>query len=154
MRVVTSVALSFALWCALGCSRGRYDPVSLPVPTDITRIDVTSGDGRVLKQFKTSADIQRILNFLTSHRSGWRYSESGYPTPPVELFFYAGDKRMGTFGAGRYRADCRVPAPGFFESDLSQELYGIGGIGASEDDLKAFLDLLGMPEYSLATDDC
>jgi hypothetical protein len=108
----------------------------------------------VLKHLNTSADIQRVLNFLASHRSGWRYSESGYPTPPLELFFYRGDQRIGRFGAGLYRADCRDPAPGYFESDLSQELYGLGGIGASEDDLKAFLGLVGMPEYSLATDDC
>src|SRR5262249_24218649 len=139
------------------CSRShRYDPVSLPLPTNITRVDVTGSDGHVLKQINTSADIQRVLNFLASHRSGWRYSESGYPTPPLELLFYRGDQRAGRFGAGRYRADCRVPAaPGYFESDLpSPPLYGIGGIGASEDDLKAFLCLVGMPEYSLDTNDC
>jgi hypothetical protein len=70
------------------------------------------------------------------------------------LSFYRSNQRIGRFGAGLYRADCRDRAPGYFESDLSQELYGLGGIVASEDDLKAFLGLVGMPEYSLATDDC
>ena len=153
-RIVTLVALSLMSSLVVGCTRGRYDPVSLPIPTNVTRIDVKSSDGRVLKQLDSSADIQRVLGFLRSHRSGWRYSESGYPTPSLELFFYRGDQLIGRFGACRIRTDCGISAAGWFESDLSHELYGLGGILASAEDLEAFLRLVGMPEYSLAIDEC
>ena len=111
--------------------------------------------GRVLKQVVSSSEIERVVAFRASHRQHWEYSNTGFPTPPLELFFYRGDQRLGRFGAGRYRTDCRDPSPGYFESDLllngQLPLYGIG---ASEDDLRAFLALVGMPEYSLDTNDC
>jgi hypothetical protein len=153
------VAIAMAILSGCGPDDGEPAPPSPPralvLPTNVTRIDVNAPDGRVLKQVDSPSDIARIVAFLASHRSGWKYSNTGFPTPPVELFFYSGDKRLGRFGAGRYRADCRDYSPGYFQSDLalSGELP-LHGIGASEADLRAFLTLLGIPDYSLDTDDC
>jgi hypothetical protein len=153
------VALVMVAFAACDPEEGELAPPSVPrnltLPLDVTRIDVTAPDGRVLKQVVSSAEIQRVVAFLASHRHHGEYSNTGFPTPPLELFFYRGDQRLGRFGAGRYRADCRDPSPGYFESDLPLNgqlpLYGIG---ASEDDLRAFLALVGMPEYPLDTNDC
>src|SRR5213079_1406688 len=101
--------------------------------------------GRLLKQVDRPADIARIVAFLASHRAGWKYSNMGSPTPPVELLFYSGEKRLGRFGAGRYRSDCRDPSPGYFETDLASD----GTLhGETEADLSAFLNALDMPGYS------
>jgi hypothetical protein len=153
------LAFAMTTLAACGPEEGEQAPPSVPktltLPTDVTRIDVTTPDGRVLNQVVSSAEIQHVLGFLASHRKHWEYSNEGFPTPPLELFFYRGDQRLGRFGAGRYRADCRDPSPGYFQSDLPLNgqlpLYGIG---ASEDDLRAFLAVIGMPEYSLDTNDC
>jgi hypothetical protein len=160
MRVPFAVAaISMVIFSGCGPEDGEPAPPAPPrtltSPTNVTRVDVSAPDGRMLKQIGSRPEIERILAFLASHRSGWKYSNVGFPTPPVELFFYSGDHRLGRFGAGRYRADCRDPSPGYFESDLA--LNGqlpLHGIGASEADLNAFLVLLGIPEYSLDTNDC
>ena len=160
MRVRFLVAaIAMAIFPSCSPDDGEPAPPSTPrtltLPANVTRIDVAAPDGRVLKQLDSPSDIARVVAFLASHRSGWKYSNTGFPTPPVELFFYSGDKRLGRFGAGRYRADCRDYSPGYFESDLA--LNGelpLHGIGASEADLSAFLALLGIADYSLDTDDC
>src|SRR5690242_11020488 len=59
-------------------------PKTLTLPTNVTRIDVHTGyDGEILKRIDSSTDIQRVLDFLASHREGWLYSDSGFPTPPL-----------------------------------------------------------------------
>jgi hypothetical protein len=74
-------------------------PKTLTLPTYVTRIDVhTKYDEEILKRIDSSTDIQRVLDFLASHREGWLYSDSGFPTPPLELSFYSGDQRLGRFG--------------------------------------------------------
>lgn len=154
-RVSHAAVIMITLVLATSCSENVRSPHTLRVPTNITRIDVQAPDGRVLKRIDSSGAIQRVISFLLSRRKQWRYTDMGFPTPPLELLFYRGDQRLGRFGAGRYRADCRDPTPGYFESDLPRDgqlpLYDIG---ASEDDLHAFLALIGMPEYSLDTNDC
>jgi hypothetical protein len=119
---------------------------TLKVPTNVTRIEVQALDHRVLKQFASSADVQRILRFLESHRKGWRYSESGFPTPPLELFFYAGDERIGRFG---------ISCGYYFESDFaSEDHFTLRGIDAPPQQVHAFLDLLGMPDFHFEGEGC
>jgi hypothetical protein len=122
-------------------------PRLLTVPTNVTRIDVHKGyDGPMLKQIDSSPDIQRIVDFLASHRNGWRYSDSGFPTPPVELFFYSGDQRLGRFG---------ISCAWYFESDLASENhFTLRGIDAPEQDRHALLALLGMPDFHFEGEGC
>jgi hypothetical protein len=130
-------------------------PRTLTLPTNVTRIDVLAPDAHVLKQIDAPTDIARVLSFLAMHRAGWKASHMGFPTPPVELFFHRGDQRLGRFGAGLYRSDCRDTSPGYFQSDLALDgQLPLHGIGASETDLKAFLTLVGLPDDSLETNDC
>ena len=131
------------------------DVRTLRVPTNVSRIEVHAPDGRMLKQIVSSGEIQRVLAFLESHRKHWEYSNTGFPTPPLELLFYRLDQRLGQLGAGRYGAACHRSVPGYFESDLPRNgqppLYGIE---VSDDDLHAFLALVGLPEYSLDVESC
>jgi hypothetical protein len=124
-------------------------PSTLTLPTDTTRIDVTAPDGRVLKQITSSNDIQRVLGFLASHQRHWEYSNTGFPTPPLELFFYRGDQRLGRFGPS-----CDG-GTWFFESDLaSKDRFTLYGIPVSNEDVRAFIALVGMADYPLKTEGC
>ncbi len=102
-HAITPCAAALA-FLVTGCSDDgessghEQGPRTLIVPTVVTRVVVQAPDGRVLKRIDGSGEIQRILGFLQTHREGWRYSDSGFPTPPLELFFYSGDQRLGRFG--------------------------------------------------------
>jgi hypothetical protein len=120
---------------------------TLEIPRNVTRIDVHTGyDGPVSKRIDSSADIQRILGFLDAHRRGWRYSDSGFPTPRLELFFYSGDQRLGRFG---------ISCACYLESDLaSEDHFSLRGIDAPDQDRHVLLDLLGMPDFHFEGEGC
>ena len=119
---------------------------TLKVPTGVTRVNVQAPNGRVLKQVDGSDDIRRILDFLQAHREGWRYSDSGFPTPPLELFFYCGDQRLGHFG---------ISCAWYFESDLaSEDHFTQRGVEAPEKDRHIFLELLGMSDFRFEGESC
>lgn len=122
-------------------------PKTLKPPSDVTRIDVHTGDDRgVHKGIESPTDIQRIVDFLASHREGWLYSDSGFPSPPLELFFYSGDQPAGRFG---------ISCAWYFESDLASEDHvTLRGIKAPEKDRQIFLDLLGMPDFRFVGESC
>jgi hypothetical protein len=139
------LGIALALLLATSCSE-RDQRRTLKIPTNVTRIVVQASDGRVLKQIDSPGGIQRILGFLEAHRKGWRYSDSGFPTPPLELFFYSGDHRLGRFG---------ISCAWYFESDLaSEDSVTLRGIDAPYQDVQAFLDLLGMPHFHLEGERC
>jgi hypothetical protein len=144
-----AAALVFLL---AGCSDDGespgYDtrPRTLIVPTNVTRVVIQAPDCRVLKQIDDSSVVQRILGFLRTHREGWRYSDSGFPTPPLELFFYSGDQRLGRFG---------ISCAWYFESDLaSKDDSVLRGIDAPDQDRRAFLAVLGMADFHFEGEGC
>ena len=141
MRVMYAVVIPLTLLLPIGCSdRGR----TLTIPPGVTRIDVHSGyDSPMIKRIDSSADIQRVLAFLANHRKHWVYSDSGLATPSVEIYFYRGDERLGRFGAS-YNAGVW-----YFESDLaSKDHFTLRGIRASDDEVRAFIALIGMPDFT------
>jgi hypothetical protein len=145
--VAQAVVISLLLLFATGCSDDRVR--TLTVPSGVTRINVQTGDGRVLKQIDSSTDIQRVLEFLASRPRHWEYSDSGFPTPPLEIFFYHAEERLGRFGAS-----CNGGI-WFFESDLaSKDRFTLYGIRASDEDVRAFIALIGMADYPLKTEGC
>ena len=125
-----------------------YDtrPHVLKVPQGVTRVEVRAPDGRALKQIDGSDDIRRILDFLQAHRKGWRYSDSGFPTPPLEFFFYSGDQRLGRFG---------ISCAWYFETDLaSKDDFVLRGLDAPEQDRRALLGVLGMSDFRFEGEAC
>ena len=60
------------------------------MPTNITRIDVSSSDGRVLKSLSTSVDIQRVLDrsdFYAQQRGSTYYQPELTMEEAAELGF-------------------------------------------------------------------
>jgi hypothetical protein len=154
MRPATVAFAATLAFILTGCSddgdgessAAEQGPRTLKAPTDVTRVDIQSPDGRVLKRADSSADIQRILGFLESHRAGWLYSHSGFPTPPLKLFFYKADRCLGHFG---------VSCGFYFETDLaSEDSVTLRGIDASSQDVGAFLAVVGMPDFHFEGEGC
>ena len=150
-RAVIAFAAASAFFVASCSDDGEgsgYDtrPHVLNIPRGVTRVEVRAPDGRVLKQLDDSDGIRRILDFLQAHREGWRYSDSGFPTPPLELFFYSGDQRLGRFG---------VSCGWDFETDLASKDDGVlRGIEAPEKDRHILLELLGMSDFHFEGEGC
>jgi hypothetical protein len=147
MRVLYAAVIPLTLLLPTGCSdRVR----TLTIPPGVTRIDVHAGyDGPMIKRIDSSADTQRVLAFLAKHRKHWEYSDSGFATPSLEIYFYRGDERLGRFGAS-----CDG-GTWFFESELtSKDRFTLRGIRASDEDVRAFIALIGMADYPLKTEGC
>jgi hypothetical protein len=152
MRHAIALCAAALAFLVTGCSDDgessghEQGPRTLIVPTVVTRVVVQAPDGRVLKRIDGSGEIQRILGFLQTHREGWRYSDSGFPTPPLELLFYSGDQRLGRFG---------ISCAWYFESDLaSEDHFTLRGIDAPDRDRQSLLDLLGMSDFHFEGEAC
>jgi hypothetical protein len=121
------VALAITCTSFAACGRAR----TVPPLFNVTRVEITDRNTRVLKRTEDKGEIFRIVSFVNQHRKGWAPPPGEIPIPRVHADLYEGPAFLAGFGVGR----------GFFETHRDGVLLSKS---ASESDQKKFLELIGL----------
>jgi hypothetical protein len=131
----TILAVVAATGCAVLPERA-YPPVG-----PVSRVEVNGKsqfDTPPERVIDDPAEVARIVSFVDDRCQGWGGTSGrfGVPIPRVSVYFYDGERFVGSFGVG----------PGFFETHRAG---GFSSRWATDREEREFLEVIGMSGYDL-----
>lgn len=95
LTVTSSVVLFIS-----GCGDNPCDHMNFEEFRNANRIEITDSLSNVLRKIQEPKEINALVEFAISHKSGWGTPWAGTPIASINANFYQGDNFLGDFGLG------------------------------------------------------
>jgi hypothetical protein len=98
--IFLSLAVAFMALPNTGCVDNSCEDMRFQRFREANRIEIKDNRDNILRTLKKPSDIHALVEFTTSHKSGWNVPWTGAPIALITAEFYQGDKFLGDFGLG------------------------------------------------------